>query len=208
MKKIIKVFGLYNSGTSVLNFLLKYNFNHHVCQEFLGWKHVYINDLDYINKVSKATNDNVCVIVCARNPYDWLWRFLQKSYEFSVEGLKSPCFSKQNNPQEYYNNTVDMYNKRLQNYKNFIEHNNFMFINYEDLLLDQIKVLVNIKEKYNLKTSFNTVIPFYKKINSYEHIEADTKLTTYTSYKNNFTSEDIEFIDNNLDANLLKYFKY
>lgn len=208
MKKIIKIFGLYHSGTNVLSFLLKYNFNHYVCRDLFGWKHSYIHNLNFIKKLSEHTKDDVCSIVCIRDPYDWLWRFSQNPYEYYLKDLKSTTFISNSFSNEHYQSAVDMYNKKLENYKNFIEQNNSMLIKYEDLLSNQTEILTNIKEKFNLDKTYDNIIPFYKTINSDEIIEGQSQKLYYKCYKNNFSLEDIDFINNNLDKEILKYFGY
>jgi hypothetical protein len=207
-KQIIKIFGLYHSGTNFLSFLLKYNFDHHVCEGFCGWKHSYIYDLDAIDNISVQINEDINVIFCVRNPYDWIWRFINLHYDFVFNSLQMPVYCQTHFSQEFYENIVIMYNKKLENYKSFIEKNNSMFVRYEDLANNQILTLENIEKKYNLKRSQENLLTFYKKINPEERIEGDTYVASLKNYKENFTIADINFINKNLDTEILDYFGY
>jgi hypothetical protein len=210
MNKIVKIFGLHNSGTNVLNLLLRLNFDNFICLKELGWKHQTIKDFDYFLKLEKLTNAEICLVFCVRDPYDWCYRFIKNSYEYEIKSVSAPLFIKWSN-QEYYESVVEMYNQKLKNYLEILNvyKDKSTFVKYEDLIDNQSNTLEDLYKKLNLSKSLvnKDFIILNKKISSEMQI-TNEKISKYRSYKNLLSNDEIEFINKNLDLKTLNYFNY
>ena len=199
-KKLIS-YGLRHSGINVLDFLLSLNFKEYREEpnDSFEWKYSFVHDL---NLKSAISPDIPCLIVCVRDPYDWLWKIMNFNTEFGYRlRLRDPIF--QEDFQQGYNNIIDLYNQRLKNYKNLIEHNDGIYIHYEDIILRQDMVLKNIVNKFQLPYKPEELKTYYKKIG-----ESEINPVKYTCYGDKFSRHDIKYIMHRLDPDLMEYFQY
>ena len=208
--KIIKIFGLHHSGTNALNLLLRLNFEEIVCIKEFGWKHQQIININYFKNIEKEIGAEILLVFCVRDPYDWAYKFINNSYEYQTKDIEKPIFIKTGN-QAYYHSVVDLYNKTLLNYIDFIEANKekSIFIRYEDIVNNQKSVLKKIQEKFNLtKNTANTDLVLLNKKVSNEMQITGEKVERLKDYKPHLSQKNIEFIEKNTIKEQLKYFGY
>lgn len=190
-----------HSGINILDCLLRRNFNEY--EEKAGdkfeWKYSYVHDLDLKNTIAP---DIPCVIVCVRDPYDWMWEFC----DYNHYRLRDPIFEE--DFQEGYKNVPDLYNQRLKNYKNLIEHNDGIFIRYEDIILRQNTVLKKIVDKFKLNYKHAEIKPYYNNLD--EKVDPIDRIQPikYYCYKDLFKRYDQNFVMHRLDPDLMEYFEY
>lgn len=205
--KEIKIHGLMRSGTNFLEFLIFNNFKVEPLVNEFAWKHGPINE-----------NKDFYVIISYKNIFSWLYSLYNYALNtkfFNVE--KNTSFSsfienklifKEREISLEEDNPIALYNKIHSSW--FNSKNSKVFINYEDLLLNTQQKIYKLANFLNLpkpnkifypsenilpgqsKKVSKVESPFYDKVNFYKK----------KIYMKNFSSNDLNFIEKELDKNL------
>lgn len=215
----IKIHGLQRSGTNYVQFLLNENLETEVLANIGGWKHgPYCFPWSLYQEVH--------IIVVVKNPYYWLfslynyWKekklgmnlencffnqFL-RSNTFFEQGKGIPCLYRASNPVQYWNNmnfhwcSIRMNTKKL------------LIIPYEAALEnpEEIVNLISEELKINKKTNFKLTTkklePNGEKYNFGE--DFDRSIYEKKKYLEFFDNESIEFVNNELDKELMNLLRY
>lgn len=200
-RKAIKQYGLQRSGTNYSRFLLTNHYHVDVWDNRGGWKHGFYRDVNY----------KVDVLVTVKNPYDWiislhkysnhpkdLSEYIRGSYNF--EGMQG------DNPMAYWNTmNKHWYNLEIPGYQK-------MIVRYEDLLKYPEDVTDGIAKQLGFSRNKE---PYYipeKTIepNSLENTDRPFDKDYYLKkgYLEQFSSADIEYINSELDEELMKKLGY
>jgi len=220
MIKRIQVRGERCTGTNYLYRLIEKNFNTITLCSDLGWKHSYIN---VFNK-NLYIQDEYLTIFIFRNPIDWigsmylhLWHFdrfqyqnissfIKKEPKQIIQGLGELCNKYPMKTELYWERHPFTYEKprsicELRNWKNenFLSTTkilkNVMFINYEELYSNPIKIVNEINEKY-----VNEKLGDFNDVLEYKGLQQREK---YIPKKYDLiTEDDFDFIKNNLNIEL------
>lgn len=145
----IKIYGIENSGNIYLEWLIKHNLGIALDTDFeLGWKHRLAPSQGEISSYHKQNTIFICL---AKNPYTWMLSTHKRPYGHKcLKKLKFGDFIRFSYGD--YQNPVILWNKKNDSYlqmKNYVD--NFMLINYEDLLTDPKKVIQTIADKIGQK---------------------------------------------------------
>ena len=208
----IQILGPYNSGTNLISKLLINNLENleNIKVKFklndeghtLIWKHT----LDY-DKIDKINNENVLIIICYKNIYNWISSTFKNSYFNKINNITDIC----NFQSKKYINIIELYNIYYNNYIKLLEKNNVIFINYFQLLNPESYLYVNEKIKeYNLQIqNINNYQKILRKPSKHHgnpvknYIEAYEKyFTEQEKYKNLCIENNI-----NIDLNIIDYFE-
>jgi hypothetical protein len=216
----IQIYGERCSGTNYIESLIKLNYDIEISYSY-GWKHWMI---DYSNL---KMNDNTLFLVVVRNPYDQLRslyyqphhaphhyklsmnEFLRKKW-LSYDGPTAHWFSDDENERfaiakpeyivEEEENVCILRNKKNKNFIDLEKHvENYVLINYEDLLFDYTQI--GNLAKFGLRKKLPTFVPveLYKGDHNEKYTTKDYPILSI---------EDIIFINKSLDwelENLLGY---
>jgi len=225
MIKYINLVGERRSGTQWLNSLLLSNFKiEHGCK--FGWKHWFFNEPWQTKQFESNNMDEVLFVVLFKNPYSWLdsmhigaphafdhqglnWNeFITKewaSYE-KINGITEMMFERNQQTGERFKNILELRNAKNTHFKRELptKATNVHFINYEKLLENPEKEILNIVDNYD--------IPFNGFINS-DYNTCFTKKDYFLNqqYFDNIPKDIINIINDGLDwdiENEIGYIKH
>jgi hypothetical protein len=180
----IKIFGIQRTGTTYLANIILRNFcDVDVLTHEFGWKHGPINidmpewfDLFKDDPRSalarKALESNVYCIVIIKNPYTWYTSILNwlvdNKHDFIVED---------DTPEKIFIKYNDLYRGHLPfiNGTNNEIYKKIILVRYEDLLIDPLKVLLDISEAFNIVFGNDEVV-FPKNVRCTEKFEKESRL--------------------------------
>lgn len=214
----IKYFTIYGercSGTNFLEELITNNFNIQVTWKY-GWKHFF----GFYNFNKTQEENETLFIGIVRNPIDWLYSFHTNPHH--VPPHNKPLMNFLNN--EFYSisningKTIieDFHYETKKKYKDIFELrkvknnflvnvmptkvNNYILINYEDLLVYTDYFINKISIVYNLPLKNDSIIKieYYKK----------NKNKKYEPKKTYFSNEMFALIKDKLDINQEKGLNY
>lgn len=184
MKTIIKIMGLPRCGTNLLHSLVNLNFKNYICSknkwdfdvDYLGWKHHYAPDIQTIKIIESRTNDHVLFLFAHRDFESWQKAMKTKHLgrselptRFQKDMGKDPIIYNSISGPKLYSSFKELYDDYNNSYLKFIQENpeRSMWINYEDVLKDQIEVISSIKNKFpQLELVYNKIVPIAKEVNS------------------------------------------
>lgn len=220
----IKIHGLQRSGTNYLSYLINENFeNTKVLVNIGGWKHGYY-------MCPWATGKEIHTLVIVKNPYSWL----SSIYDYWGPGRKKnigpdlkgvpfddfvrnriclepqkdiPYLLRASNPIQHWNNMNFHWTTIRLNEKSLFVVTYESLLNNTEMCLNKISSSFSIKRKLNIDNCKNTVLP------SDEHIivgDEWTKKKFYDEekYLNLYNSETIQFVNDQLDLDLMIGFGY
>jgi hypothetical protein len=218
----VKVHGLQRSGTNLMAYLIDYNFeNTKALVNIGGWKHG-----PYC--APWMLGQEVHVVSVCKNPYSWLvsvykyWsnnpvgpnlqgvsfdQFVRNRL-IAEQASGNPCLYRASNPVQYWNNmNCHWLTIRLNTKKS-------LFVPYEYLLIDPVLILKNMAKELglNLKAEVELLNKVLEpgeetfKAGSEDWTKKDYYLKE--EYLNEFTSELLEFVNTELDVDVMSSLGY
>jgi len=184
MKTIIKIMGLPRCGTNLLHTLVNLNFKNYVCSknkcdfdvDYLGWKHHYAPDISTIKLIKNRTDETILFLFANRNFETWEKAMKTKHLgrselitKFQKDLDKDFIIYNSISGPKLYSSFKELYDDYNSSYFKFIEENpeTSMWVNYEDVIKDQIQAVSSIKNKFNqLELAYDNIIPIKKEVNS------------------------------------------
>lgn len=227
--------GLFRTGTNYARTILELNYDVSVEYDRLGWKHGLIPTY---TKHSKIAYPNIPVLVIVKDPlatfFSW-FQYINKNRKniksdattFS-EFLHSKIifrddFSKVS-PEYYFSNPMQMWNSVVWNHISYSEQVNGHVFHYEQLLVNPKEVCEKIAEEFNFNTKSATFfIPQNITKNMSDAINrSPDDISSYCQnktfekkdffldkqYLSHFSEDDINFVYNELSAQLLDRLGY
>lgn len=200
--KTIKQYGLQRSGTNYTKLMLTTNYKVDIKTNEGGWKHGYVVSRCHFNK-------ELDLIITIKNPYAWLVsiynyfhpsghntsisKFIRNKYCYEGMVNKTPI---------HHWNTMNKHwcHLMLLNHK-------VVVVMYEDLLCIPEYACNLIADQLNLERKSNSFyIPQNQVMaNAKENDKLfDKSYYLEKKYLNQFTSDDLEYIQENLDSELYK----
>jgi hypothetical protein len=207
MKKI-KIYGIENSGSIYLEWLIKHNLNIQFDTDYeLGWKHRIAPSQGEITDHHKQSTIFICL---AKNPYTWMLSTHKRPYGHEcLKKLKFGDFIRFSYGD--YQNPVVLWNIKNASYvqmKSYVD--NFMLINYEDLLSNPKDIIQVIADKTDQKMPL-----FFKNM---QYVLSGSKGKTshrfHTEHyldgkwKKNLTKVHVQQINGFLDEKLMEELNY
>ncbi len=207
--KKIKIFAERNTGSIYLEWLLKNNLKVELADFYtLGWKHRVAPSAEEISEELRKELIFLCLV---KNPYSWLLSMHRRPYQH--EELAKLTFS-QFIRFSYgdYKNPIQLWNIKNNSYRllsQYTEKQNI--IKYETLLREPKNTLNYLAEKFSIAKSF----AWFKDNDYYmtnhhgilpQKFHKDHYL--HEAWKGLFLKEDIDFINQELDGNLMKELAY
>ncbi|MBL87340.1 MAG: hypothetical protein CMO82_11855 [Winogradskyella sp.] len=205
---IDKVFRRLSSKESLRDFYFSITKNN------LGWKH---RELDETFLKSTPSNISIAFITLTKNPYSWLLSMYNRPYhmfnkkklsfeEFLVEKcvpLGRECKT------GYYENPVDMWNKKNTSYINLAKQFEVELLTYEDLLFNPLEQLIKLKAKFNFIEKEGYPINYMKSTKD-DDKNADFYLKYYGEelWRSKLSEENINVINKHLAEDIVDYFGY
>ena len=181
----------------------------------LGWKHREL-DKYYINSIKKQAID-INFITITKNPYSWLLSLYNRPYhsfnskDISFhEFLKTRWYTlKRESSVQFYNNPIDMWNKKNGSYISLNKHARALNLTYENILTNPSTELMKIQSHFNFKITDNFPVNFNQSTK-----DGNKNRSFYINYygkekwKEKLSPKDIEVINEYLDPDVIKYFDY
>jgi hypothetical protein len=179
MKKVIKIFGLPKTGTTVLNYLININFTNYSCQtaefglELYGWKHGLPKSIEEYKRIENITEEKLLFIFTKRDYKSWIdsinkdhigsWEF--PFYFYKKEKLNEGIIFNTPEGPKLYKDFQELHRSRMEKYISFNlkNINNSIIVDFEDIKNNKIKLLENIKNKFNLVQAENSWVTLDKK---------------------------------------------
>jgi len=213
----IKIHGLMRSGTNFLEFLILRNFDVIPLVNQHAWKHGHIK---------KDLEANTIIIF--KEPFSWLYsiytysnrknkinifpatkgfdfkKFIRSKFVYKDRPNKIPQFEELN--------PVFLWNKMHESWLFCDTAGKKIFIKYDSLLLQTEDVLKKIAEKFNMKLKSPTIVfpseninpdkaAKIREVNSMQY--KDENFHSKKQYMKYFDEDDIKFVEENLNANVL-----
>jgi len=205
----IKLFGERNTGTIYLEWLLNNNLDIKLLNDFnLGWKHRLAPDIDELTSGSKEEIIFICMV---KNPYSWIYSMHKRPYKHEkLSKLTFHDFIRYSYGD--YRNPVVLWNKKNKSYlelKNYVKYHHL--IKYEDLLLDSRKCLDQVADKFQLSRSSVWFTDINQTLTNHHGIVKQKFRKEFylkEEWINKFNFSDFEFVNNQLDKEVLKALKY
>lgn len=182
--KLIKLYGLPRSGTNLLNFLMSLNFNEITCGlehndiHYLGWKHGKPSNIETIKVIEKISDVDIKFVFIIRDFEGWKDAILNRhkgnhpfpNHTFSENEGELLYYTPMG--YELYNNLEHLYEEYTTFYINYAKQNptKCILVYYKDLQIDQVKVILQIKEKFGLCLVYDNPIPLIKQIQMSERL--------------------------------------
>jgi hypothetical protein len=182
----------------------------------LGWKHG-CPPIKSINRNIKAETRFICI---SKNPYAFLFSLYKRPYH--MKGKKKDNFSsflrsewglrrrdllgekRVKNPVLLWNRKYDSYVKLSEQYASQVA-----IVRYEDLIFNGEDTLALLKEKLGLE-AINENFKLVKSSGVEEHKSLEFYKNFYQNeeWKTNFSEEDINFVNEQLDQDLVALLNY
>ncbi len=182
----------------------------------LGWKHSLPLDPAYLRK--KISAGDVLFITITKNPYSWLLSLFKRPYHHvprpsTLEELVTKPWQTvgRENSQKCYDNPIDMWNKKNTAYIRLNEEFSTVNLKYEDLLANPIDFLSRTSETYDIESKF---MEFKNIEKASKKQDSDKDFGYYQEYylqekwREKLNKSAIEAINQSLDMNLMRYFRY
>ena len=205
----IKIYGERNTGTIYLEWLMNNNLDVKLLNDFtLGWKHRLAPEND---ELTAETKDNTIFICLVKNPYSWVYSMHKRPYKHEkLSKLTFHYFIRYSYGD--YRNPVVMWNKKITSYfelNNFVKR--FHFIRYEDLLTDARNSIDIVANKFHLGRSSVWFTDIHQTLTNHHGIlkqKFRKEFYIKEEWINKFNFSDFEFINGQLDKNLMKMLNY
>ena len=184
MMKFLKLYGLPRSVTNLLNFLMSLNFYEYTCMfaehnvHYLGWKHGKPSNIETIKVVERISDQCINFVFIIRSFENWKEAILNRhlghwefpNHTFSEE--EGELLYSTPTGYELYRNLEHLYEEYTTIYKNYAEANpeKCILVYYEDLQKDQVKTVLQIKEKFDLSLVYENPIPIIKQLQMNERL--------------------------------------
>lgn len=183
----------------------------------LGWKHALVADKEQILK-SKVYNDKkIFFVTITKNPYSWLLSLYMRPYHLKVnkdmsfrEFIQMPWESvSRERSKKIFENPIQLWNEKNRAYMELGKNFDTVNVTYEDLLYSPEAIVEKIKDRFSL----NNKSDGFKNIMDSTKSES-TKFEDYRDYylqeawKEKLADDDIGFINQFLNKEILEYFKY
>ncbi len=212
--KFIKIYSPQRCGSNYLEWLLKNNFLHDWTLDegnILGWKHGYpvstidwtasnwdsqpvpqeiknkylMKALPYKEIIQKAFDENqIIYLICTRNPYSWIFN------KVDLEG------------------NIQKWNEKNEILINFIKINNInLIIKHEELIIDPLKVLIEIQSKFQLERAKNFT-NLENTIAARQTIKNETFDRTFFIEKKYIQKDKLPLINKLLDESVMNFLDY
>ncbi|NOX45718.1 MAG: hypothetical protein GXO89_01930 [Chlorobi bacterium] len=207
MKKI-KIYGIENSGSIYLEWLIKHNLGAAIDTEYeLGWKHRIAPSPGEIPAYHKQNTAFICLV---KNPYTWMLSTHKRPYGHDcLKKLKFGDFIRFSYGD--YQNPVVLWNKKNTSYLQLKNHvDNFMLIKYVDLLSNPKDVIQAIADKTDAKMPVffkNTQYILSGKRGKTNH-RFHTEHYLEGKWKKNLTKRHVQQINGFLDEKLMEELNY
>jgi hypothetical protein len=182
--KLIKLYGLPRSGTNLLNFLMSLNFHETTCGfgehnvHYLGWKHGKPSSIETVKVVEKVSGVDINFVFIIRDFEGWKEAILNRhlgNWEFPLHTFsmnEGELLYSTPIGYELYSNLEHLYEEYTTFYKNYEKQNptKCILVYYKDLQKDQVKVILQIKERFGLSLVYPNPVPLIKQIQMSERI--------------------------------------
>lgn len=180
-----------------------------MCSIRNSWKHKELVDTEKLYK-------DVFYVVVVKNPYTFLLSLYKKSYHIKkahsvsfLEFLKSPIKALKREGEGYYLNPIELWKRKTKNLRFLQENNNnIIVVRYEDLLANPEKEILKICKNGNLQLKDKFVN--YSKSTKNKSLDFNFYKNKYLSeeWKKDFKQDELKFIKEQLDVELMKEFNY
>lgn len=182
--KLLKLYGLPRSGTNLLNFLMSLNFHESICGygehgvHYLGWKHGKPSNIETIKVVERISSSDINFVFIIRDLENWKEAVLNRhlgNWEFpdhTFSENEGELLYSTPTGYELYRNLEHLYEEYTNFYKNYVEANpkKCILVHYKDLQKNQVKTVLEIKEKFNLSLVYDNPMPVYKTVQMNERL--------------------------------------
>jgi len=230
----IALFGIFRSGTNYTRTILEWNYHCQLTTNLLGWKHGFYPIIAEMSVLDYPVADTIFV---TKNPFsaiDSLFNYFQTNgrniiaskewKQFLRKRFIIYDFSQQHSPQYRFSNVVELWNCMNWNFSS-VQKKEFssVHIRYEDMLEDVILTANSVAEILNLQPRFSVIDDFRipsrvtrnmgdKQCQSDEDYLTNKVFdkTRYSSkdYYQLFDTDDIDFVLNALDMDLVRHLGY
>lgn len=185
-------------------------------KKHLGWKH----GCPPIKSLRKNIREETRFICITKNPYAFLFSLYKRPYH--LKGIKKDNFTsflksewglrrRDLLQEKWLNNPVLLWNKKYDAYVKFAEQyaSQVAMVRYEDLILKGEETLILLKEKLGLE-ALNENFKFIKSSGVEEHKSLEYYQDYYHNelWRQNFSEEDIKFVNEQLDHGLVESLNY
>lgn len=207
MKKI-KIYGIENSGSIYLEWLIHHNIGTPFDTEYeLGWKHRLAPSAGEIPDYHKQNTFFVCLV---KNPYTWLLSTHKRPYGHEcLKKLKFGDFIRFSYGD--YQNPVVLWNKKNASYIQLKNHvDNYLMINYEDLLSRPKETMQLIADRTDGKMPvfFKDMQYILSRKNGKTSHRFHTDHYLEGKWKKNLTKRHVQQINGFLDEKLMDELNY
>lgn len=229
-QQTIALAGCLRSGTNYAKTLLELNFKCTVKNDIFGWKHGLIPIITPYSPIQKKIKFDHGVFV-TKNPFSFLVSLFNYFDEFKLNIKGEEKFSdfissriiifdsnQDNSPELRFSNPIELWN--VMNW-NYLSCQQFIHINYEDLLDNPQKIILDTAHKIDAiqkKGEFKNPSKKVKRLNDGQDLH---KLKQYESknsfnkneymthqYMSSFNQSDIDFVLKNIDDELVNKLGY
>jgi len=182
----------------------------------LGWKHKQV-DREEIEKYKNF--DALSIITISKNPYSFLLSLKRKPYHYKGDRSKSfleflqsswPVTKRENVNKNQVKNPIELWNIKNKAYIELHKNmpNKTLNLNYENLLLDPKKVVVQISKHFNISMKGDFVNYTVSTKNSKKTFKDYQEYYLHEQWTEEMKREEIEFINQYLNKDVVKFFGY
>jgi hypothetical protein len=231
MNKSVALLGLPRSGTNFLRTILEWNFYCEVKQDAFGWKHGFNPIVVQSSEIKKSTLDFVFI---TRNPFfaiSSLFSYYNKDGKILIASKSFKDFIRNriilfdseqiNSPQYRFKNPIELWNDINWNFASGNgNENKQIHVKYENLIRYFDETVNNLSAILQLTSKTKKLIIPKTRVKNMPGTQATDQTFYITNkpfdqtYFNNsqfmfdFDSDDIEFIMNNIDLELIEKLEY
>lgn len=205
----IKIYGPIRSGTNFLEFLIRNNLQIEPLVNQFAWKHSIVID-ENLQALNTIVYKDVYAWIQSVFQYSKVTKFFKMPNNSLKNFIRSPFVFRERSAHLDAKNIVELYNKCYESW--FNSKCQKVFINYEILLSSPKEQLTKLAKL--TKNPINETIVFpaknilphecrnIKKMNEFNY----NKQNYYTckQYMQNFSAEDIDFVESNLNRKIIK----
>ena len=182
----------------------------------LGWKHQLAPSVDQLKGIELP---DIFFLTISKNPYSWLLSMYKRPYQ-SYKGTKTTFYEfirspwktvKRENAPEEFANPVILWNQKNWSYLNLSKYSNAFHIRYENLLELPLEILYKIQEKTKIPMKVKDRVKQVRNSTKSKKKKYDDYFDYYIknqSWQELLNQKDIDFINNNLDFELMESLGY
>lgn len=210
----VKVIGLQNTGTNLMDKFLKENF--FIRHLTSGWKHHFIEPR-YLQSHRQQYNKNVLKIVMVKHPMYWIQSIFKSGYEikfadkFDINNMvRNSVLIKSKNDQIGFPNPCALWNMFYQLATTYSYSDSTIFVRYEDLLNNPEIIFEDLKTVLNPRVNTVRIIEKPAK-NHGKSRDRKQSLSYYNNPYNmygRFNMNNRRFIQSHVNNELIALFNY